>query len=277
VRKAPEDLPKFRKPPVVEVAIAVQFAELSALRNVHLGLLWNRYRDKYSQVEEHGPLVDIVEKFEPERRRIGVTIETTDQPPVPRMWLVNSSGTRLIQIQRSRFIHNWRKLATEEPYPRYPDIRAQFAAAYRTFEAFVADENVGPLLINQCEITYVNHIDANGWTNHGDASKVITVFTPRFTDDFLSNPEDVNLAVRFRIHNDLGHPVGRLHVQLESAFRSVTNDPIFVLTMTARGRPAADDIGAALQFLDLGRRWIVKGFTSVTTAEMHKRWERLHD
>ena len=167
---APDDLPKFKKPPVVEVALSVQFAELPGFGNVHLGLLWNRYRDQYPRVEEHLPLADVEEKFEPQQRDIGVIIEAVDQPPFPRLWFMNNPGTRLIQVQRSRFIHNWRKADTEEPYPHYPDIREQFLAAYRNFEKFLEDESIGHPSIRQCEITYVNHIDASGPLGHDQSA-----------------------------------------------------------------------------------------------------------
>jgi hypothetical protein len=49
---------------------------------------------------------------------------------------------------------------------------------------------------------------------------------------------------------------------------------MFLLTLTARGRPGSDGIPGVLQFLDVGREWIVRGFTSITTATMHKIWGR---
>lgn len=270
------NLPKYRKPPIVEVAMSVQFSELQALRNVHLGMLWNRYRDSYPLSEEHAPLTEAIEKFQPERGT-NVSIEMLEQIPVPRLWCMNDPGTRLIQIQQSRFIHNWRKLETDERYPHYPDIRQQFVDAYRTFEAFLAEENLGRPSMNQCEVTYVNHIQPTGWSNHGQAAKVVTVFSPEFSDSFLSAPEDVTMALRYRFLDERQQAIGRLHVHLQPAFRAVDGQPIFVLTLTARGKPKANSLNSVLDFLDVGREWIVRGFTSVTTAEMHKIWERYDD
>ena len=35
-----------------------------------------------------------------------------------------------------------------------------------------------------------------------------------------------------------------------------------------------EDIEGAFLFLDIGREWIVRGFTSLTTKDMHKVWRR---
>jgi hypothetical protein len=46
------------------------------------------------------------------------------------------------------------------------------------------------------------------------------------------------------------------------------------LTLTARGRPRRPELGASLEWFDLGHEWIVKGSTDLTTAAMHKIWRR---
>jgi hypothetical protein len=54
-----------------------------------------------------------------------------------------------------------------------------------------------------------------------------------------------------------------------------TQQPMFVLTLTARGRPIGEGIEGALAMLDIGREWIVRGFASVTTRTMHDVWRRI--
>jgi hypothetical protein len=46
------------------------------------------------------------------------------------------------------------------------------------------------------------------------------------------------------------------------------------LTLTARGAPIGAGVAGALEFLDLGRRWIVRGFADLTTERMHIAWRR---
>jgi len=44
--------------------------------------------------------------------------------------------------------------------------------------------------------------------------------------------------------------------------------------LTVRGAPQTQDSNGVFGLLDKGHEAIVRGFTSITTAEMHKVWER---
>jgi hypothetical protein len=49
---------------------------------------------------------------------------------------------------------------------------------------------------------------------------------------------------------------------------------MFRFTLTARGQPLGTGLAGVLEFLDLGREWIVTGFDELTTPEMHRLWGR---
>lgn len=268
-------LPDFNNPPVVEVALSVQFDPLPDLRTPQLGLLWQEFRDAFPVTQEHAPLEPITERFDLPRTRSDPRIDFRESPPLPRCWFLNAAETELIQVQPDRFVHNWRKAGTGEAYPRYGHIRGAFEEELRRFDAFIARERLGKLAPNQCEITYVNHIVAgNVWRTHGELDKVLTVFHRSFSDPFLDSPEDAGLRLRFIIPDESGKPSGRLHVALDSGFRNSDASPLFVLKLTARGQPRDPTILGVLQWLDLGREWVVRGFASVTTPGMHKEWDR---
>ncbi len=271
--------PDFRDPPVVEVALSVQFDSLGKLRTPQIGLLWKEFRDRFPVTEEHAPLDAVVERFGAPRVRKGVArIEMLESPPTPRCWFLNDAGTELIQVQHDRFVHNWRETGTEAEYPRYEHIRSTFEAELKRFDEFIAREQIGEFTPNQCEVTYVNHIaGGKGWQIHGDLGNVITVFQRSFSDEFLDVPEDTGLRLRFLIPDDAGQPIGRLHVSLNSGYRSSDDQPLFILNLTARGAPRGGGIDGVLGFLDLGREWVVRGFASVTTPTMHREWGRRND
>jgi hypothetical protein len=67
-------------------------------------------------------------------------------------------------------------------------------------------------------------------------------------------------------------PAGRLHIALQPGYGG--SQAMFVLTLTARGRPSGPTNADVLAFLDIGREHIVRGFTSVTSTEMHAKWGR---
>ncbi len=267
-------LPDFAAPPVTEVALSVQFDPLASLRTPQLGLLWQDFRNRFPKTEEHPPLPSVIEKFGVlGLPKVGVRFEMT--LPVPRCWFLNEAGTELIQVQQDRFVHNWRKVGQGDEYPRYECIRETFKAELDTFCQFLAREQLGELVPNQCEVTYINHIvSGQGWEKHGQIGEVVRVWTSCYDDTFLSEPEDVRLAVRYVIPDSAGNPLGRLLVSVEPAYRAVDDTPILVLQLTARGRPDGEGLEGALRFLDTGREWVVRGFASMTAPRMHEIWGR---
>ncbi|MGC9225045.1 MAG: hypothetical protein ACP5E2_14070, partial [Terracidiphilus sp.] len=45
--------PEFKNPPVVETALAIEFAPIKGWSVVHYGALWERFRSRYPKVEVH--------------------------------------------------------------------------------------------------------------------------------------------------------------------------------------------------------------------------------
>ncbi len=268
-------LPDFSKPPVIEVALAVQFDLLSSLQTPHIGILWSNFRPTFPRVEQHPPRNSVIEKFGV-RKPDKATVTFGMGIPVPRCWFLNETGTELIQVQQDCFVHNWRKGSEVDEYPHYRYIREKFELELNTFRQFIRNENLGEFIPNQCEVTYVNHIVlGEGWENHGQLDEVITVWSPHYSDDFLSKPEGVRFAVRYVIPDKTGAPLGRLHVSIEPGYRTIDEKPIFILRLTARGRPDGEGSEGVFRFLDRGHEWIVRGFASITTQRMHKIWGRL--
>jgi uncharacterized protein (TIGR04255 family) len=271
----PEDLPDFRRPPLAETVLSLQFEPIAGLTAAHVGVLWQRFREQLPLIEEHPPLPPLIEKFgPPSLESVEVTFE--ERLPVPRMWFLNQAKTELIQVQADRFIHNWRKIEGLEPYPRYEPIRDRFRGEVSILEQFLKDEGFAAPVVNQCEVTYVNHIETSGvWEAHGRLDKVLRNWSPPTKGSFLPVPEDGGARLRFVIPGEAGKPVGRFHAVLQPAWKKADNTPIFVLNLTARGEPLGEGIEGAFTFFDLGRKWIVKGFADLTTPEMQQVWERI--
>ena len=267
----PEGLPDFRDPPLVETGLALQYQPPEEFSLAHVGLLWHKFRHAFPLVEEHAPLRAVRETFEVPSPRQEEAIE--GKPPLPRMCFLNESRTELVQIQADRFIHKWRKTGNPStPYPRYERIRTNFRHEVWEFQEFLTDEKLGKLAIDQCEVTYVNHIEpCEAWHGHGQIEGVLRTWTAQ-RRLFLPESEDASIHQRFVIRNESNSPLGRLHVSLAPAWKEEDQSPILVLTLTARGSPLDNGINGAFDFFDLGREWIVKGFLDLTTTEMHRAW-----
>lgn len=269
-------LPEFGSPPVVEVALSVQFDSITKLNTPQIGLLWQEFRNRFPRTEEHAQLETAIERFGVLPSPRGVPrFQLLPSPPAPRCWFLNELGTELVQVQHDRFVHNWRKTEHNDTYPRYEHVKETFSSELHRFSEALLREGLGELRPNQCEVTYVNHIvSGEAWNSHGQLAEVITLFALHYADEFQPQPEDCRLSARYVIPDRVGNPVGRLHVAVEPVYRSSDDAPMFALTLTARGRPLSDGLGGALEFLDLGREWIVRTFASITTPQMHAVWRR---
>jgi uncharacterized protein (TIGR04255 family) len=271
-----QPLPEFDQPPVIEVVLGVQFEKLGSLGAPQLGYVWHVFRERFPRTEGKLPLDPAFEHFGPRAgRRPGVQMQLMQAPPEPRLWFLNERGTELVQVQPDRFVRNWRKREDTEEYPRYEKLRESFQQDFEEFRGVICREQWGDVEPNQCEVTYVNLIPADeGWQHHGDLDKVLTVFSARYSDDHLHKPEQAAVSLQYVLKDDKGEPAGRLRIAAEPVLRVSDNRPAIRLSLTARGKPERSTIEDAMAFLDRGHEAVVRGFTSITTPEMHKVWKR---
>lgn len=273
-------LPEFRKPPLIEVALSVQFKPLQDFRNVHIGMLYQEFAQRgYPVVEELPPIANVLERLgtaeesEQSSAQEPMRIELLTTPPLLRHWFGNEAGTELVQVQRDRFAHNWKQIGDGSPYPRYSQIRQRFGQQFKTFTEFLHAVGISQPEPTQCEVTYVNHIPVGGpFESVGRFDQVLAVWCPPAVG--TPAPEDGQIAFRYLIPVD-GKPVGRLYVQANAGRRDADGKPVLILTLTARGYPLEKGLEGALRFLDVGHEWVVRGFAAVTTKQMHTAWERV--
>jgi uncharacterized protein (TIGR04255 family) len=140
------NLPDFDKPPVIEVILSLQFEPLESLRTPHMGLFWTRIKEDYPLSEEHASIDPIIEEFGVDSASdLGRNYTSA---PV-RHWYINRNGTSLIQIQKDRFIHNWRRREESDEYPRFENVLTSFIGNLQKFTAFLKDEKLGTIVPNQ--------------------------------------------------------------------------------------------------------------------------------
>jgi len=265
-------LPDFTDPPVIETVIGVQFAPLQAFSIPHFGLYWSKIRTSYSKCEVQPPLDPAVEEFGVQTRKDpGIGIEFAPALSL-RCWFIDETSTRLIQVQRDRFIQNWRKVKGDEVYPRYESLRSSFEREWQRFCEFLEQERIEMPEVNQCEVTYVNHIEpGKGWHSYGEIRNVIASWSGDSSGDFLPEPEMVRLNTTYPMPDKKG----RLRIIMQPVLRGRDAQEVLQLNLTARGRPRSSRSDDILDWIDLGREWIVRGFTDFTSQEMHRIWGRI--
>lgn len=274
----PDHLPEFERPPLVEVALALQFNPIPRLRGVEFGRFWSlpAIRDAYPKVEEANPLPPINEApdLSPAAPH-DVKLELLSTPPMPRFVFLNEAGTQALQLQEDRFTHNWRKVGEGDEYPRYESIRSQFESELAELSNFVESEDLGQLVPNTCEVTYVNVVEIRGEANtHPLAAEILA---PLRLYEALGGAEleAIRFEARHVIRDESHKFRGRLHVILQPSVRRTNGRPAYTLQLVARGAPSGDSIEAAMRFLDSGRDHLCRAFAEATTARMHETWGRV--
>ena len=272
VNSGEKPLPDYERPPVIEVVCGIQFEPMENFQATTFGLFWQTIRDEYVKTQEMAPLPQVIEQFPAAAKPSQPQVEIIGTPPLPRVFFVHKIPSWLIQLQRDRFLHNWRKEKDEDIYPRYPVVFDKFWKAWEKFSKFCKDENLGEPTVNQLEITYINHIPiGHGWKTLGDLEKVFPDVGWRCAERFLPSPESIGLRLSFILPDSQG----RLHVSLKHAIRVADSQPVLLCDLTARGMPPSNDTSAIRAWFDLGREWIVRGFADLADEKNQKeQWGR---
>jgi uncharacterized protein (TIGR04255 family) len=261
-------LPEYDNPPVSEVVCGVLFKTLEGFKVAHFGLFWERCKAEYPQCQDVPPLLPAIEGFGEPQEEASIQF-----PDTPRVWFINSEDTGLIQLQRDRFLHNWKKAKPSDSYPRYHTVIAQFKRHLESFDTFVRENKLGTIDPLQYEITYVNHMPAGlGWNDISELGRVFRHHQYRATAKrFLPVVETANLKTTFALPNR----TGRLHASIKTGIRKEDSKPIIVFELTVRGLPTDRAREAMWGWFDVGREWIVRGFTDLTTEEIQTSvWRR---
>jgi uncharacterized protein (TIGR04255 family) len=267
VSDRPSDLPEYDRPPVDEVAIGVQFSPIVGLMAPHYGLFWTSIRDEYPRVETHpripAPIDSLGDPAPP-------SIQFSFGPDQGRNWYIGASDDMLIQIQDTRFIHNWRKRSND--YPRYEPVKKRFWDSFGKFRELLDAEHIAMPPVQQVEVSYINwitDIEVAKFLRVGDASSISV-------DGIVSTPLALGWTARFSVEAE-SVQVGNLYVECQQGIRAEPHGPQHgsQLSLTYRvpepGGMGDDEID---RHFDRGRETIVRAFTEVTTETAHKLWRR---
>lgn len=264
----PHNLPDFLAPPLNEVVLGVQFSRPKGYQQIRAGEVWNLYRNQYPEVQELPALPPVFEIFGLPHSGPPPAISIVSGARHGRFWFLRPDGAELIQFQEDRLLHNWRKVGGEtNPYPRFESMIGRFKEELEQLQAYMSLLTPQSLSINQCEISYINHIGADS------ERQLRTSEWIRFLSFGDNDPDDLNLTFRDVICGEDQRPEGRLICEIATG-RKAGDQQIIVLTLTVRGTPKSMDIPAALDFISRGRTLIVNRFADITTESAHRAWKR---
>jgi uncharacterized protein (TIGR04255 family) len=273
-----DNQPKFHAPPVVETVLSVQFANLTTYSTAHAGWFWKEYLEKL----EEGPsrkwahAVD-APRLEDQFERFGAgdvwgpQIVMKMAPPTQsnRTQIIRSDNERMIQVQDSRFILNWRKQAGA--YPKFGPLLEEFRTLLHAFEAFALEAGFGALKYNQWEIAYVDQLKKGGmWESARDWSKIFPGLSmPPVGLDHILSTGDETMSADWRF--SLADRRGRMYISLRQVRIPPANEEVLNVTFVSRGPVTASETWE--QGFDIGHEALYETFMAITSPEAQERWK----
>ncbi len=264
--------PEYENPPLTEVACGVLFKPLTSLLTPHVGLLWEKFKQDYPNCQDVPPLAPSVEVFEKTPEGTELNLALSDIPPLPRVWFIDERSNGIIQIQRDRFLNNWRKNRLEDEYPGYDKLFKLFQENLSIFKDFLQETNLEELQPLQYELSYVNHIlQGEGWNSLADVETVLPLFNRQNFPENFPELEAINWRTTFALPNRHGG----LYVAIRSAIRSQDKRSLILLDLTARGIGSQRSLLSMQEWFDLAHQFILQGFGSFASKEIQNKIWRL--
>ena len=211
----------YENSPINEIVCGIRFDSIEKLRSGHFGILWQKFRPDFPEIEDHNLIV-----------RVPIEdLENPNKPPLPRVWFVHRDENELIQVQRNRFLHNWRKRRPDDEYPGYRKVVGNFETYLSRFEEFLAEENLGKLVAKEYELTYIDLIPrGQGWENISDLAKVFPNLLCLTRQSVLLNDvRGINWQTIFGLPNGLG----QLVISIRNAQWGSDNQQLLQIEFTA--------------------------------------------
>ena len=142
------------------------------------------------------------------------------------------------------------------------------------FQEWLKFEELGEVIPNQCEVTYINIIKLPDGSNpHTQLHRISNIWSEKITLPASEKLEHSNVQLVSIFEKD-GKPAGRTYTNFQPAYTQATSEPVVKFDITVRGKPPGETVESAFEFLDMARAEVVNTFASLTTQEMHKFWER---
>lgn len=269
----PAELPDYDHPPLDEVGVGVQFAELPLFSDAHIGLYWQKVRSDFPKVESHPRLNAPVEDFTAPAKPVG------GMPPglmsvnmKQRTWLISEDDAELVQLQSNLFMFNWRR--READYPRFEHVMSRFSERYATFLRLLEVESLPAPRVEQIEVVYVNWITDLKLHEFLLPGSQGSIGGPESPGEY---PEDQAWLARFTLRDESSVPKARLVVECQSAVRLDRDEWVQGGQLSLSYRAPVNgpvDLSVIEDIALQARRTIVTAFDRLTTVQAHDHWGR---
>jgi uncharacterized protein (TIGR04255 family) len=250
---------KYKLPPVNELVIGVGFSPLMSFRAEHVGRYWERVHHDFPKAQQAPTIGNLVEA-------------PGEFLPMGRYWFISDDDTTLIQLQRNKFLCNWRRMRDTDRYPSYEGLKEVFYSNLASFRKFIDQIGIEEPSFIDFELTYVNHISTeSGWGSPIDTRTI-------FPEVGLVGAKTRDLAIIDFDHQNvcqMRNELGTLALRIRSAHRRDTQQHLLIAELTARGRCTTQDDAHMRSWYELAHEELLRVFTTVTAADVQRKvWQR---
>jgi uncharacterized protein (TIGR04255 family) len=266
-------IPKFERPPVFEVVHGIQFRRLD-MHIGHPGWLHERLRDKYPKVQTV-PALSSAPPDEHPGSGIMLRFELPRQDELPRAWFISADDTMLVQVQRDRFLLNWRARPSLGEYPHFASVAAEFGRVFEIFRSFASEAGLGDLLIEQCEMTYLNRVGTWAENDPITPDEWLRCLSPSLGPEWSGNMSGLASKLNFPVREHSSGANGMLTVSVATMREITTGNRVLQLDLTVRGTPVRPDPDGVKGFHEFAHDQIVRCFAALTTDTAHRAWGRI--
>jgi uncharacterized protein (TIGR04255 family) len=258
---------KFENPPINELIIALFHLPITEIKAQHIGIYWNRIRDRYPRCEQRPIIVSSPSDPKPFPEAPGEIF------PLPRFWFFRDNHPTLIQIQRNAFLLNWRR-GNENEYPHYETVVKDFWQELEGYRTFVQEwGGEGFDVIQRCELNYINIVTTNEvFANPAELMNVLPSIAS--LSDFQNESRQMiglNATVTYQVHETL-----RIDMAIRLGHRSDTTELVAILDLKAHGVPSNLSFEETRSWYDSAHDIIYKTFLDATSKKIQERiWKPL--
>jgi len=275
----------YDAPPLVEVAMSIQFDPPKGLNQAHLGAFWVTQKGSLPHVRAVQPIPTTNEIFGSQEQWLPPSLQLalTSEPDC-RLQMTSSDDQWMCQVQRNRLVINWRKRNDE--YPRFSSTWARFRSALDAWQAFLAGLGMARLRARLWELTYVNRIPKEDlWDKPSDWPRVF----PGLWGGSFSAVEGAELrGFQGQWVWESANPPARLYVEPKPGCSAdEPHQDVLLLSLTARGLVGPPDAGgkagtssgveAIEAGIGSGHDFIVSTFDKIASDVAKKAWGRHAD
>jgi uncharacterized protein (TIGR04255 family) len=252
----------YDNPPIVELVCGVHFQYLDRLKAPHYGLLWEKFREKgFIETQEVPPLSPS-----------SGSLQLSDVPPLPRVMFQTESGEKLIQVQRDRFLVNWRRMSEEQDYPRFENVFEAFLEHAEKFKDFLSSNGLGSIEPLEYELTYSNQLfEGEDWENISNIGELFPDFSWR---ESSPKPNEI------KWHTTWPLPEGRgnLRTTIQSGKNSENKKSILRFDISAKGmHESAELLESMRSWFELAHEESIEVFEHMTSESVRDQWGESDD